>query len=469
MPDPAGGRRPVTTTRGVASPRTDAVLGRPALVDARPRARAATLVKAAVVAAQQRARRGEIAPEARASTTSLAALPARGSLAASGAQRHRRRAAHQPRPRAAVGRGRRRRVRRGRLRPTSSSTWPRDGGPVAAAARSQALAEAVPAAGAVHVVNNGAAALLLARRRLAPGREIVISRGELVEIGDGFRLPDLIASTGARLREVGTTNRTHLADYADAIGPDTGVRAQGASQQLPVRGLHQRGADRRAGRLRRAGGRRRRQRPAAPAPAAAGRTRRRHRAARRRRAGHLQRRQAARRPAGRAAVRRGRRWSSGCAATRWPARCGSTSSPWPRWRPRCAARHRRRSGAPATPTPGSCTRACAAHRPSAVGARRGGVERRRGRRRRRAGRRAARLGGGAARERCAAPLRAGDRRSSARVERGRCLLDLRCVAAAEDARSSTAVARPLARRRADARRSPPPGTSTTASRRWSGR
>jgi L-seryl-tRNA(Ser) seleniumtransferase len=85
-----------------------------------------------------------------------------------------------------------------------------------------ALAAAVPDAGAVHVVNNGAAALVLVATALAAGREIVVSRGELVEIGDGFRLPDLLASTGARLREVGTTNRTSLADYEAVVGPDTG-------------------------------------------------------------------------------------------------------------------------------------------------------------------------------------------------------------------------------------------------------
>jgi L-seryl-tRNA(Ser) seleniumtransferase len=85
-----------------------------------------------------------------------------------------------------------------------------------------ALARAVPAAGGVHVVNNNAAALLLTAMTLAPGKEIVISRGELIEIGDGFRLPELMASTGSRIREVGTTNRTHLRDYVDAIGADTG-------------------------------------------------------------------------------------------------------------------------------------------------------------------------------------------------------------------------------------------------------
>jgi L-seryl-tRNA(Ser) seleniumtransferase len=86
----------------------------------------------------------------------------------------------------------------------------------------EALRQAVPNAQAAGVVNNNAAALVLAATALAAGREIIISRGELIEIGDRFRLPDLLTSTGARLREVGTTNRTSVEDYQQAVTEDTG-------------------------------------------------------------------------------------------------------------------------------------------------------------------------------------------------------------------------------------------------------
>lgn len=86
-----------------------------------------------------------------------------------------------------------------------------------------AIAALASAAGSdAHIVNNGAAAIVLACHVLAPAGNIVLSRGEMVEIGDGFRIPELIAATGVEIREVGTTNRTHVRDYAEAIDERTG-------------------------------------------------------------------------------------------------------------------------------------------------------------------------------------------------------------------------------------------------------
>ena len=200
-------------------PRTDSLLADPRLAEAE-RVLGRALVKSVIAEAQQRARAGEIEPE-RVAEHAVAALPATASslravVNATGVVVHTN-LGRAPLSAAALdavaaaggatdvefdlATGRRARRGRGAL---------------------AALARAVPTAGGVHVVNNNAAALLLTALTLAAGKEIVLSRGELVEIGDGFRIPELLASTGSRLREVGTTNRTGLRDYAEAIGPETG-------------------------------------------------------------------------------------------------------------------------------------------------------------------------------------------------------------------------------------------------------
>ena len=200
-------------------PRTDALLADPRLLEAAARLGSA-LVKTAVQRAQQQARQGTVAPAAVADLA-VGLLPAsattlRPVLNATGVVLHTNlgRAPLSPAAVAAMA------VAAGHVDVEYDVTT----GARSARGRGalQALQDAVPDAERVLVVNNGAAALVLATTALAAGREVLVSRGEMVEIGDGFRLPDLIASTGARLREVGTTNRTRLADYAEAVGPATG-------------------------------------------------------------------------------------------------------------------------------------------------------------------------------------------------------------------------------------------------------
>ncbi|SDG49747.1 L-seryl-tRNA(Sec) selenium transferase [Lentzea fradiae] len=177
-----------------------------------------TAVKAAIHKAQQEAREGRLSSEdvASAALAALSRLVARPVLNATGVLIH-----------TNLGRAPLSEAARAAL--SAAAGWTDVEFDLATGRRAArgrgalaALGEAVPDAGAVHVVNNNAAALLLCALALAPGREIVISRGELVEIGDGFRIPELLTAGGARLREVGTTNRTTARDYAAAIGPDTG-------------------------------------------------------------------------------------------------------------------------------------------------------------------------------------------------------------------------------------------------------
>ncbi len=200
------------------TPRTDAVLADPRLAAAEQRLGRA-IVLAAVRQAQDRARTGEIAAAAVADAAAGALPPLAATVTrvinATGVLLH-----------TNLGRAPLSAAAREALTAAAGCTdlefdlatgqrGPRGRGMLIA------LAAAVPAAEAVHVVNNNAAALVLTATALAAGREIVVSRGELIEIGDGFRLPDLIESTGARIKEVGTTNRTTVADYAAAVGPQT--------------------------------------------------------------------------------------------------------------------------------------------------------------------------------------------------------------------------------------------------------
>ena len=204
-------------------PRTDLLLADPRL-HAAERRLGRPLVKAAVTRAQQRARNAEITPDlATVADAAVAELPATaasitGVLNATGVLVH-----------TNLGRAPLSQAARDAIA-AAAGTCDVEFDLAAGARASQrghgaiaALRAAVPNAQAAGVVNNNAAALVLAATALAAGREIIISRGELIEIGDRFRLPDLLVATGARLTEVGTTNRTTVADYEQAITDDTAM------------------------------------------------------------------------------------------------------------------------------------------------------------------------------------------------------------------------------------------------------
>src|SRR5262249_11375308 len=216
---PGGRRRVAVVDPRRHVPRTDEVLADPRLVAAAGRLGPA-LVKQAVIGAQELARSGEISPGSvadaaaaslpRTAATLTPVINATGVVVHTNLGRAPLSAAARDAVLAAAG------CTDVEFDLASGKRGRRGAGAL------DALARAVPAAGAVHVVNNNAAALALAATALAARREIIVSRGELIEIGDRFRLPDLLAATGARIYEVGTTNRTALADYQQAIGADTG-------------------------------------------------------------------------------------------------------------------------------------------------------------------------------------------------------------------------------------------------------
>jgi len=201
-------------------PRTDVLLADPRLAAAERRL-GRTLVKAAVGRAQQQARDGQISTD-EVADAAVAELPARAAaltpvINATGVLVHTN-LGRAPLSAAAVEAIAAAAGNCDLEFDLAAGTRARRG-----AGALDALARVVPAAEAVAVVNNNAAALVLAATALTgPGAtDIVVSRGELIEIGDRFRLPDLLVSTGATLREVGTTNRTTAADYAEATGPRT--------------------------------------------------------------------------------------------------------------------------------------------------------------------------------------------------------------------------------------------------------
>jgi L-seryl-tRNA(Ser) seleniumtransferase len=217
-----------------ATPRTDDVLADARLRDAATRL-GDRIVKQSVVDALERCRSGEIAPAEVASAALQSLPPAVGSMRpvvnATGVLVHTN-LGRSPLSDAALEALRR------AAGPTdveldleTGRRAPRGRGALAA------LAAAVPDAEAVHAVNNGAAALALATAALAQGKSVVIARGEMVEIGDGFRIPELIESVGGTLREVGTTNRVRLDDYASALDDTTGFVLKVHPSNFVVRGF----------------------------------------------------------------------------------------------------------------------------------------------------------------------------------------------------------------------------------------